>query len=212
MRRASFMPYFTYNRVITHLVLMQFLFSIAIHLQRDWRRPHQNEPSKAEGMINAWCKCKYWWLFVRCNVVYALLRPPHSNLFATIIGPDGGVWRCYWAHPARTVEDSNLTQSVESSALNVSIKKVTKRTYNTRNPKSSQTSFQSALPSPVSTLLHTSVMILVAVSISKQHWLLKPSSSVRTHWREEPSAQEAAIIAGQVKLTKICQLTCDWQI
>lgn len=101
-----------------------------------------------------------------------------------------------------TVEDSSLTQSVESSALNVSIKKVTKRTYNTRNPKSSQTSFQSALPSPVSTLLHTSVMILVAVSISKQHWLLKPSNSVRTHWREEPSAHEAAIIAGQVKLTK----------
>jgi hypothetical protein len=46
------------------------------------------------------------------------------------------------------------------------------RTYRTCNPRSSQTGFQSARPSPASTLLQTSTIIVVAVSMSKQHWAL----------------------------------------
>jgi len=45
-------------------------------------------------------------------------------------------------------------------------------TYRTCRPRSSQTGFQSALPSPASTRLHTSTIMVVAVSISKQHWAL----------------------------------------
>jgi hypothetical protein len=41
--------------------------------------------------------------------------------------------------------------------------------------------------------------------MSKQHCDLKPSSRVKTHWRDEWSTQHAAMMAGQVRL--VCQLS-----
>ena len=65
------------------------------------------------------------------------------------------------------------TQSSAKPNTSVNIQQHAKReTYSTCKPKSSQTGFQSALCSPASTLLQTSTIMVVAVSISKQHCAL----------------------------------------
>jgi hypothetical protein len=72
----------------------------------------------------------------------------------------------------RNKKQEPLPDSTKSTNQSYHSKRMRMRTYRTCNPRSSQTGFQSARPSPASTLRQTSTIMVVAVSMSKQHCAL----------------------------------------